>query len=165
MSVEAEQLLTRARPKNALGRVLQFPLVRAVIVLVFLAPFLALHNTVVGDFLASLREPLKSYIGYLDTVVSVLILILLYRLYTRWVERRDAVEMGTHGLLLELGAGFLVALAVVGFMVFAMGALGYAITWYPAAGWANAGTWMVILLMIAGTAVVLRAISTAESTT
>jgi lactate permease len=69
------------------------------------------------------------------------------------------------GLLGKEGAVLRKTLIPFMYYVLLAGALGYAITWYPAAGWANAGTWLVILLMIAGTVALLRAISTAESHT
>lgn len=125
MLVKAQQLVTNARQESKSAKLVQFPLVRILVVALFVVPFLAIHNTVIADFLASLKEPYYSYVGYVDKVVSVLILFLLYRLYTRYVEKREAFELGTRRCLLELGIGFLISLSLVGSMVLLMAALGY----------------------------------------
>lgn len=91
----------------------------------FLLPFLVFHNTVIGDFLASLDEPLHSLVGYLDTAISVIVIFLLYRLYARVIERREAFELGIRRSAVELGAGFLISLGLVGIMVSLMAVLGY----------------------------------------
>jgi lactate permease len=69
------------------------------------------------------------------------------------------------GLLGKEGAVLRKTLIPFTYYVLFAGALGYAITWFPAAGWANAGTWMVFFMVIVGTAVVLRAISCRGSVT
>ena len=125
MLVKAQQLTTNARPESKSGKFVQFPLVRILVVVLFFVPFLAFHNTVIGDFLASLKEPYYSYVGYADKGLSILIFFLLYRLYTGYVEKREAFELGTRCCLLELGAGFLISLGLVGSMVLLLTALGY----------------------------------------
>jgi lactate permease len=67
------------------------------------------------------------------------------------------------GLLGKEGA--VLRKTLIPFVYYALlaGTLGYAITWYPACGIANAGTWMVVFLVLVGTAAFFRAISSSTS--
>jgi lactate permease len=67
------------------------------------------------------------------------------------------------GLLGREGAVLRKTLIPFVYYVLFAGAIGYIVTWFPTAGWSNAGTWMVVLLIITGIAVVFRAISTSKS--
>lgn len=44
MKVESHQLFSQAVPKSTAGKILQFPLIRIVLVLLFIGPYLLLHN-------------------------------------------------------------------------------------------------------------------------
>ena len=49
----------------------------------------------------------------------------MYRQYTKWVEKREAVEISASKCLSEWGSGFLISFGLVGFMVILMVLLGY----------------------------------------
>jgi hypothetical protein len=52
-------------------------------------------------------------------------MFLLYGLYAKWIEKREAVEISRSKSLSELGSGILVSLGLVGFVVLFMVLLGY----------------------------------------
>ncbi len=124
-TVRPEQLFTGVHPSGALGRIAQFPLVRILWFALFLAPFLLIHNTVIADFIIAAPEPYSSWYSDIDAVVSIVIILGLYVLYVRWVERRGAHEIGKKGAFREFAVGFLVSFALVGFMVGLMALLGF----------------------------------------
>lgn len=123
--VRTEELFTARSPETLGGRFLQFPLVRMGICLLFLAVFLIPHNTLIADFIASADGAVRTLLTWADSVGSVLVLILIYRLYVRWVEGRDGSEVGSDGALMEFGVGFLISVGIVGFMVLLMAVGGW----------------------------------------
>ncbi len=125
MRVVASDLFTQVHPESSLGRFAQFPLIRLLIALLFLAVFLLPHNTVIADFIAGAGEPLHSWLISADAAISVAVLLLIYRFYAKWIEGRRAREIGREGALREFGAGFVLSLGLVGFMVALMAVLGY----------------------------------------
>ncbi len=67
------------------------------------------------------------------------------------------------GLLGKEGAVLRKTLLPFSYYALLAGALGYAIAWYPTAGWANAGTWIVTTIAIVALAAFLRAIRSSTS--
>lgn len=125
MLIKSEQLFTNAHPQTALGRIIQFPIFRILIVALFIAPFLLFHNNVIADLIASSSGLLHSILVNADAVVSIVIFMLLYSLYVRFTEKRKAYEISREKSIVEFGWGFLISLAIVGFMVLLMVLLGY----------------------------------------
>jgi len=125
MLIKSEQLFTSVHPQSVIGRVIQFPIVRILIVAVFIAPFLLFHNNVIADLIASSSGLLHSLLVNADAVVSIVIFMLLYYLYVRFVEKRKAFEISGEKSVVEFGWGFLISFALVGFMVLLMYLLGY----------------------------------------
>lgn len=125
MLIQSKQLFTSAHPQSILGKIIQFPIVRILIVALFIAPFLLFHNNVIADLIASSSGLLHSLLVNADAVVSVVIFMFLYALYVRYVERRKAWEISRKKSLVEFGWGFLISFALVGFMVLLMVILGY----------------------------------------
>ena len=125
MLIKSEQLFTSVHPQSVLGRIIQFPIVRILIVALFIAPFLLFHNNVIAELIASSSGLLHSLLVYVDVVVSVVIFLLLYYLYVRYVEKRKAWEISRGKSIMEFGWGFFISFALVGFMVLLMYLLGY----------------------------------------
>lgn len=125
MLIKSEQLFTSVHPQSVIGRIIQFPIVRILIVAAFIAPFLLFHNNVIADLIASSSGLLHSFLVNADTVVSIVIFLLLYALYVKCVEKRKAYEISTEKSIVELGWGFLISFVLVGFMVLLMVLLGY----------------------------------------
>ncbi|UCE41449.1 MAG: CPBP family intramembrane metalloprotease [Candidatus Aminicenantes bacterium] len=125
MNVSSGQLFSKARPESVTGKILQFPLARIFVVALFILPYLLIHNNILADFVASSSGVLHIVFVIADAAVSLFALFFLYRLYAKWIEKRDAVEISRSRSLTELGSGFLVSFGLVGFMVLFMVLLGY----------------------------------------
>jgi membrane protease YdiL (CAAX protease family) len=80
---------------------------------------------VIADLIASSSGLLHSILVNADAVVSIVIFMLLYSLYVRFTEKRKAYEISREKSIVEFGWGFLISLAIVGFMVLLMVLLGY----------------------------------------
>jgi len=125
MSITYELLFSQAHPRTLLGKIFQFPLVRIVLAVLFMLPFLAFHNTVIADFLWAYSGALRPLLIYADTLISFVILLFCYSLYTKWIEKRKPLETSFPGSLKEFGVGFLISFALVGGMVIFMFVFGY----------------------------------------
>ena len=125
MDVKGETLFTQVRPQSWPGKIIQFPLVRMLVVFVFLAPILILSNLTVIHVIRQVAEPYASVLRYVRDILTFILIVLAYRYYARIVERRDAYELGYKGSLGEFGVGALISLAIVGIMVGLMASLGY----------------------------------------
>jgi membrane protease YdiL (CAAX protease family) len=125
MHVESLKLKTQAMPASVPGKALQFPLVRILVAVAFLLPFVIFHNNVIGDLIASAPEPRRSIMSWVDSALSFVILLACYALYVRWIEKRKALEISTQSALSELGAGWAVSFAIVAAMVGLIWIFGY----------------------------------------
>ena len=123
--IDANLLFTRAQPGSFWGRVLQFPLLRIFVAALFMVPWLLFHNRVIGDLLASYGGPLRALLVYADILLTIGIMLWLYHLYTRWIEKREAHEISLKNSLPELGIGYLISFVLVGGMVLLLVVLGY----------------------------------------
>lgn len=118
-------LFTRRHPEKALGKIMQFPLIRIIIASLFLAVYMLPHNNLIVDAIGNTSGIMNAVLVRLDDLVSLLVLWFLYRLYVKYVENRPAHEMALSGGLVEVGTGFGISLVLVGGMVLAMAASGY----------------------------------------
>ncbi|MFC2168624.1 CPBP family intramembrane glutamic endopeptidase [Acidobacteriota bacterium] len=125
MGVESQELFTQATPKTTMGKILQFPLIRLILVLLFIGPYLLLHNSLIGDALASSSGGMRSLFLAVDVIFSIGIILFFYSLYTRFIEKRKALEFSGKQSIKELFTGILLSLGLVGGMVLLMTALGY----------------------------------------
>jgi membrane protease YdiL (CAAX protease family) len=123
--VPIDKFLQKPKPQPGLERVLRFPLVELVLVVLFMAPVAIAHNLTAEHFLEKLAEPYNVYLGYLEKIVNFALFILVYRLYVRWVEKRRAVETGFEAGVQETGVGFLIGGGLVAVMVLFFSVSGY----------------------------------------
>ena len=117
----ATGMANRSPGSSSLGlRLLQFPLVRLVIGFVFVLAASLLSTEilrVLGQSLLSQAALDSWYLIILNLIPSILSLC-AYAVFVRFVERRQATEVGVAGLLTELGEGILVG---SGLMILAVG--------------------------------------------
>ena len=125
MQIKSHQLFTTVRPQSNIGRIVQFPLSRIPIVIAFLLPVTVLHNLFVEFILKGFEEPAYSYILNIETIINFALFLLLYRLYTRVVERRKPYEMSRSSCLKELDYGFVIGGGLILIMVALLSVLGY----------------------------------------
>jgi len=125
MGIQSEQLFTNVKPSSVGGKIIQFPLTRFIIALLFLVPFSLLNNVIVTNFIEPLPEPYFTILNYLQSIFFFFLFLYAYSLYTRFIEKRKAFEISSKGGVREFGVGFVIALGLVGFMVVLMSILGY----------------------------------------
>jgi membrane protease YdiL (CAAX protease family) len=85
--------------------------------LVFLLVFIIPHNTLIADFIASVTGPARTVVNFADAVVSLAALLLLYRLYARWVEGLGPLRVLLDGLC-YFGMGALVQVVAFRLILF-----------------------------------------------
>lgn len=134
--VRFQDLLSKVQLDSRLQRVIQFPLSRIVLAVLFLAPALIVRN--MGHYLGRqyLPEATFSWIADGWLIVSALLLIGSYHLYTRIIERRPAREFSTLKAVPEFGVGLLAGASPIIIIVAIMYVLGH----YASEGLGNAGS-------------------------
>ncbi len=110
----SHDLLTRARPSGPWGRLAQFPLVRILIVVLFLVPEALFHNLTIVHIVEKMPHPWFTVLLDVVSILDVALVVFLYSRYTRWIEKRPAVEFGLRGAGREFGAGALISVLLVG---------------------------------------------------
>jgi membrane protease YdiL (CAAX protease family) len=125
MTIKASQCFTRAQPSSKLGRIIQFPLLRIVVIIAFLLPAPILHNLFLELVLVKFEKPLYSHLLNIETIIIFGLFLLLYRLYTKYVEQREAHEISGYKAVGETWIGFLIGGGLIVFMVGLISLLGY----------------------------------------
>ncbi len=124
MSVKPTDLFTTRRPETLPGKILQFPLVRVLAAILFIAPAIALHNLLMIFVIEKFPTPWYEAASSLMFPVDLTLILLLYRLYTRVVEGRPAHELSLRGAIPEFARGFSISAALVAVTVLVMLAAG-----------------------------------------
>jgi uncharacterized protein len=123
MSIASTALFSRAPLRRRRDRILQFPLARIVVALLFIAPALAVRNLLaIGA--DKLPDPMGSVVGDLVDLGGIALMLLAYRAYARRFEYREPLEVSGRGAAAEFGRGMLISLGVVGATVAIMAATG-----------------------------------------
>lgn len=104
---------SRAVPQSAAASIVQFPLVRLVMAIIFLAPIFVLDKAVKSKIISPLTGDTQVIFKYLEAVVFFALFLAAYRLYTRYVEKRPAVELSVRGWFREAGGGFVLSMGLV----------------------------------------------------
>lgn len=113
MSAPGTIPLSLARPTGTWGRLLDFPLVRIVIALLFLIPEIAFHNLTTILVVEKLPEPWSTVLMDCIYITDVFLILMLYRWYVRRIEKREPSEVDVRGWFSETGRGLLLALGMV----------------------------------------------------
>ena len=131
MQTSTEEFFTRAHPISKIGKVIQFPLTRILIALVFLIPVLVLNKLFKELVYPLLNRNVIVVMQYIEAAVFFLLFMIVYRWFVRLIERRHALEVGVvHGFR-EIGTGFLMAASLVILVIGLLTVPGY----YKILGW------------------------------
>jgi len=106
--VRSQDLLSKANPTSRRQRILQFPLSRLVLAVLFLIPAAVFRNMAHHFGRQYLSDSTFDWMADGFLVLSSLLLIASYQLYTRVIERRPAHEFSTTQAAPEFGIGVLV---------------------------------------------------------
>ena len=117
---KSEELFTRVFPQKRIGKIIQFPITRIFIAILFVVPVSLLANLIGLELIKSLGEPYYTILRYLRDIIFFVLFLIAYRLYTNNVEKRKALEFYTKDLISEFGAGFLISMSIVCLMVVLM---------------------------------------------
>ena len=130
---------TRAQPSGRAARLLRFPLLRIPVALLFLAPGVGLLTLLVHFGVDRLPEPGATVLATPLQLAAIPLLLWLYSLYVRRIERRRPLEIGRAGWLRETAAGAGLAALLLLPLVGLLALLGF----YQVSG--AASPWMLIV--------------------
>lgn len=116
---------TRVLPQSATGRIIQFPLARLLIAVLFMVPVLALDKVFKLTVLSPLSGNILIIFKYFEAIICFTLFIIAYRFYVRLVEKRTAQEISFSKWLSEFGLGFLISMGLVVLIVAILYFLGY----------------------------------------
>ncbi len=124
MTTSPADLFTTRRPETLPGKIVQFPLVRILVAILFISPAIILHNLLMIFVIEKIEPPWFEVVADLMFPVDLVLMFLLYRLYTRVVEGRPAHELSFKGAAPEFARGLAAAAALVCGTVLVMFAAG-----------------------------------------
>jgi len=113
MNSKTELLFTKAKPQTTLGKIVQFPLTRIIIAILFLAPVSGINNVLAIYVTEPLQEPFYTITNTILAVICFFLFLMAYRLFTKHIEKREAYEISRKSSMKELGLGFLIGLVLV----------------------------------------------------
>ena len=122
---KSDELFTKVFPQERSGKIIQFPITRIFIAILFLVPVSLLANLIGLELIKSLGDPYYIILRYLRDIIFFSLFLIAYRLYTNNIEKRKALEFNTKSLIPEFGVGFLISMSIVCLMVVLMMLFGY----------------------------------------
>ncbi len=131
-------LFTRAEPGGRAARLLRFPLLRIPVALLFLAPGVGLLTLIVVFGVDRLPEPGATVLATPLQLAAIPLLLWLYGLYVRRIEKREPLETTRAGWLREAAAGAGLAALLILPLVGMLALLGF----YQVSG--AASPWMLL---------------------
>lgn len=117
MNSKCENLFSKAVPRTTLGRIIQFPLTRIVLAVLFLAPGSVINNLVAANVTEKLSGIYYLISNGILALICFYLFLYLYRLYCRYIEKREAYEISGRNSLGELGSGLLIGMVLVVIMI------------------------------------------------
>jgi membrane protease YdiL (CAAX protease family) len=112
MTIKSSDLFSRVTPSSTIGRIVQFPLIRILIAIVFLLPVILIHQLTSG-WAKSLPAPYNPWLSYIESIGLLVLMILCYRLYVRLIEKRPMLELSRAGMFAEFGLGLIIGGALM----------------------------------------------------
>jgi membrane protease YdiL (CAAX protease family) len=109
MLVKPQQLYSNGNRNTLVNKILQFPISRIAIALAFIIPTIICFNLLYKN----LDPRWTSYIGDVGSIVIVLLYIISYSLYVKYIEKRSAIELSKQGMIQETGVGFIISAILV----------------------------------------------------
>lgn len=124
--VKPDEIFSRFTPSTTFGKIVNFFITRIILAVIFIAPALILHNILYDYvFTSIMEESYFFYIRYLEITISILLIIYLYKLYTRVIEKRPALEYSCKKGFREFALGILIGAGMVAFSVGVLSLFGY----------------------------------------
>ena len=116
--ISSSRLFTAVEPTTAVGKIIQFPIIRMLIAIVFLIPVLLLHNFIYDTYIANIQDQtLKLTLKYVEVSLICLLLFKSYALYTQLIEKRKAIEISIRSASNEIISGFMLGAGLIVLMI------------------------------------------------
>jgi uncharacterized protein len=107
------ELFSKAAPSGFVGKIFQYPLFRILIAIIFILPSFIIYSRSYPDFNYTLPDNLQFLYVYYEAILGFLLFLFTYRLYTKYVEKRDALEVSFKVCFSQIGIGFLISFIIV----------------------------------------------------
>jgi len=107
VKIASQELFTGCVPATTFSKIVQFPITRIIIAVLFLAPVLALDKVFKKAVLSSLDGNALIIMKYVEAAIFFTLFIIAYKLYVKYIEKRRAIELSGPGWFKESGLGFL----------------------------------------------------------
>ena len=116
--ISSSRLFTALKPTTTVGKIIQFPILRMLIAIVFLIPALLLHNFIYDTYIANIQDQtLKLTLKYVEVSLTCLLLFKSYALYTQLIEKRKAIELSLRSASNEIISGFMLGAGLIVLMI------------------------------------------------
>lgn len=125
MNPKCEQLFTKAKPQTRIGKIIQFPLTRIILALLFIAPVSVIANLAAIYITEPLGKPYSTILSNVTAVIYFFLFLYAYRLYTKYIEKREAYEISRKNSIRELGLGLVIGIGLVSVIVTLLAVLGF----------------------------------------
>lgn len=125
MNIPVVQTRSFAEPKGIPGKVIQFPLVRMLIGIIFVVVPIMLLKELFDLMFDATAEPVISYLRDAFAIVRMGVVIYSYSLFVRFIEKRKTLEMSASGSVGETALGFALGAVIMTFMVGLLWVLSY----------------------------------------
>lgn len=103
--IKSHQLFSQAETETKWSKLIQFPLSRIVIAILVIAPIIAFRNAFSFIVLDNLEGVMCDIAKYTEVTVSIILFFIVYRFYTKKIEKRPAYELNRKKWLKELVQG------------------------------------------------------------
>ncbi|MCP4706105.1 MAG: CPBP family intramembrane metalloprotease [candidate division Zixibacteria bacterium] len=123
--IKGEMLLSQANPQSMAGKILLFPLTRIVIAILFLSPVTIIHFLFESEILPMIPESYKAFAIGFDVLIGISLFLILYKLYTKYIEKRKALEFSFTNGLKESLLGLVLGGGLITILVLFLASLGY----------------------------------------
>lgn len=123
--IKSEDLLPNVDPQNRIEKFVQFPLIRLIIALFLIVTVTIIYGVVKAGIFSVFDETAALYLSYLLILIFIAASLAVYAFYTNTVENRKAHEISFYKMLPELGAGWLLGLAIISLIVSLLALLGF----------------------------------------
>ena len=112
-SIQPSDLFSKFRPESRFWKILNFPLMRILVIALFLVPVMAANGAIVFGVIEQVEEPLATYIDIVRMIITIPLLLMAYGLYCHVFEKRKAFKLSLKGAWKEWLVGALVAASLV----------------------------------------------------
>lgn len=123
--INAVQIFSQNEPKTKLAKLINFPLSRIVIALLFIAPIVALRTVFSYVVLDHLEGNIEIVVHYTEIIISIILLFVAYSYYTKKIEKRPPFELNHSKWLKEFSIGTAIGGGLVVLLVLILAVLGY----------------------------------------